>query len=198
MHSIIHLAIEHPKLAGAIGLGVAILFGILGVLSVLDMASLPEQAEVLSLTEISSRLVQQDKVWATVNEPVGWDCSNISQHQVGSSKQTDIPFSNTAQTIVAVATFNKPLTCEEIQKQLPSGFFYKASARYLDNLKEQGLDFSRYPSEAVYLDLCTICSRGNSLGLVAVFGIAVPVGLALYPLALWNKRQEMKKRKATT
>jgi hypothetical protein len=197
MYALVHVLtmifVERPRLAGAIGLVFAVLCAALGVDSWMKMQALPIQPEQLPLEAVAGKLSDQDRVWATIAGTVDWDCATLRYEVVGQDTHTELAFTAGEGTVMVWATFNRQLACPEIEAGQATGVFYKMSERYLDTLTEKGFDFGRYARATVFLELCTVCSRGNDGGLVILCAVFALVGLAIYPLSLWANRHERRR-----
>lgn len=189
LHGLIGLVIEHPKIALAIGVPIAVMFGALAVLSAVDLAQLPDQPEVLPLAEVGARAGATEDVWATVSDAVVWDCDSVREWGDQSSPRTDGALTSEDGSVLVVATFMDEVSCEEMKSGAPSGVFGTMSENRIAALVRNGFDFGRYPKASVRLDLCTSCGRGNSVGLVVLGGVLAVLALALYPLCLVARRQ---------
>jgi hypothetical protein len=112
---------------------------------------------------------------------------------VGQDTDTELAFTTGEGTVVVWATFNRQLACPEIEAGQATGVFYRMPKRYFDNLTGKGFDFGRYPHAAAFLELCTVCSRGNDGGWVILCAVFALMGLAVYPLSVLANRHERRR-----
>ncbi len=181
VHPLIELFAAFPKLAGLFGLGIAILFGIGGVANLIEVQQLPEQPVQMALADVPAALESQKEIWAELSE-VTWDCSNSIYDK--SADRTAVVFTDQAQSILGVATFSDELKCSNMQGKPAAGIVSRMDDSFYTRLPGRGFDLSNYSAATTRLDLCTFCSRGNSIGLIVLSAIFVPLGLGMYPLAL--------------
>ena len=62
-----------------------------------------------------------------------------------------------------------------------------------ERLPERGFDLADYADADIRLSFCTYCGRGNSMLGVILGVVFVPLGLSLYPLCLYLRRDFRKK-----
>lgn len=188
---LINLFASHPRLGGLFGLVIALLFGFLGISSWQDMQSMPQEPLRLSLAEASAlvRASGEDQ-WVTL-EKVSWDCANIVQHD----NRARALFSDESETVLGVATLSLPqgshLTCASLSPYEVTGILSPMSQGTYDRLDDTGFSLSGYDDASVRVALCTFCGRGNSRIGVVLAVILVPLGLAMYPMSLYLRRQRL-------
>ena len=178
-----------PKAVGIISVCIAAVWFALSATAWSDAQNLPSQPQNLRLADIAMDLKTRARVWATVSDPVEWDCETLLHETVGQAVHSTIRFNSADREIVVVVeTFTEKRSCTDIVKQPPKGVFNIPSKRRLEVLADRGFDFTAYPASATYIDLCNICGRENSIGLIIIFAALGVASLTLYPLALWMKR----------
>ncbi len=180
---LLDLFVKHPKLAGLVGVLFAVGATALGIVWWHDYAQMPDQPQ--SVTMVEAAAIADSKPWVTIEDGV-WNCQNI--WYMGSDR-TYAVLTNTSQTVVTVVLYSDKVSCNALQARQPRGILTRmAEKRYSVASREH--DFSEYPDATAFLDLCGFCGADNSLGLVVMSGVAVVLGLLLYPLSLreYNKR----------
>jgi hypothetical protein len=177
------LFMRFPLLGGLFGLVFSAAFSITGIMSWYDLQSLPPAPLPMTLQQATATLQHRDFVWVDLTD-VQWDCANIVSRQVGNSVRTEIFFTNTPQTILGVAEFSatSAYTCTQIQGKQAVGFLQVATPTFLQRLPSRGFNLSPYTHIVKHVTLCTFCSRTNSLMLVVLSIVFVPLGLSMYPL----------------
>lgn len=192
-HFLIELALRYPKLAGLMGAFFAIVFGIMGVSSYMEMQKIGDKPQDATLSSIIAYLNTNDRYWVNVQDG-SFDCQSIYYHQVGSSVDTEIFLENPDKSIVMLVTYTEKLPCSDIENSAVQGVAYKMSKKHQSLLADAGR-LQEFPNQTKFMALCVVCSQGNSKGLVVISLILVPLSLSLYPLVLWGRRQRAKKPK---
>jgi len=191
-HGVMLFFARYPIAGGVFGLLAAAAFGFLGVSSWLDLQEMPETPEALTLPEAILRLDEADDIWVALEGAV-WDCGNIVHTQVGSGDRTYAVFTDESRSVLGLATFSDRLTCAELGDSAAVGMLGPMSDGVYQRLPERGFDLSDYAEADTRLSLFTFCGRGNSTLGVILGAIFVPMGLLMYPLCLYLKRDFEKK-----
>ncbi len=192
VHPLIELFAAFPRLAGLFGLGIAILFGIGGVATWIELQQMPEQPVQMSLADVPAALVSQNKVWTELSE-ITWDCSNSVYDK--SVDRTQVVFTDQGRSIFGVATFSDKLTCSDVQGKPAKGIVSRMDDSFYTRLPGRGFDLSAYAGATTKLELCDFCGRGNSILGIVLCAIFVPLGLCMYPLALKLRADRDKREK---
>ncbi len=195
IHPLIELFAAFPKLAGLFGLGIAILFGIGGVANWNELQQIPEEPVQMSLADVPTALLSQNRIWAELSE-VTWDCSNSIYDK--SADRTEVVFTDQARSILGVALYGGKLSCNNMQGKTTGGVVSRMEDSFYTRLPGRGFDLSNYSEATVRLYLCTFCGRGNAIGLIVLSAIFVPLGLCMYPLALKLRADRDKKARRAT
>ncbi|MBI3943548.1 MAG: hypothetical protein HY326_11100 [Chloroflexi bacterium] len=123
VHFVIALLFRFPKIAGLVGLLIALASGYFGIEQWNSWRNLPNTAEQMSLAEMKSRIDAGEKVWGDVRD-AKWDCQNIIYSElVDKSINTEAVFTNDTLTAWGVANFSKKISCDEILKIKVTGGF---------------------------------------------------------------------------
>ena len=186
IHALTDLAVRFPKIAGLIGLVISIVFGALGVSSYMEMQKIADKPQEATLSSIVTYLNSNDRYWVNVKDG-SFDCKSVQYEQVGSGTNTEVFLENHDKSIVMLVTYVQELPCEDIKNNVVSGVAYLMSEKHRSLLTaDHWLD--NYSTQTVFVELCTTCSQGSSMGLIILSMIFVPLGLSFYPLAIWRKR----------
>lgn len=186
IHALTDLAVRFPKIAGLIGLVISIVFGALGVSSYMEMQKIADKAQEATLSSIVTYLNSNDRYWVNVKDG-SFDCKSVHYEQVGSGTNTEVFLENHDKSIVMLVTYVQELPCEDIKNNVVSGVAYLMSEKHRSLLTaDHWVD--NYSTQTVFVELCTTCSQGSSMGLIILSMIFVPLGLSFYPLAIWRKR----------
>ena len=172
-----------PILGGLFGFIFAAAFSVTGIASWLDLQASSSAPLQLPLQQALTNLAQRDYLWVDLVD-VRWDCRNIISSQVGSEVRTEILFTDAKQTVFGIAQFSEgtALNCTQIQGKRPVGFLRLMTPTFLQRLPQRGFNLVTYAQIPNRVTLCTFCSRSNSILLVILSLIFVPMGLCMYPL----------------
>jgi predicted outer membrane lipoprotein len=181
-----------PWLGGVFGLLLAAAFGFLGVSSWHDLQTMPERPEVLTLADAALRVNAGEFLWVEL-EDIEWDCSNIVQSGGGSEARTEVVFTDESHNVLGVATFSDRLACEDIVAGTAAGILRRMSDGVYERLSPRGFDLAGYADVEARVSLCAFCGRRNSLLGVILAAIFVPIGLLMYPLCLYMRKDARKK-----
>jgi len=192
VHGALLLFARFPKVGGVFGLLVAAAFGFLGFSSWQDLQTMPEVPETLTLSEAVLKLEETEDIWVEL-ESVEWDCGNIISSGGGSDDRTDVIFTDESHQVLGRASFSSRVTCAELADGTVEGVLRRMSGGVYERLPERGFDLTRYIDADVRLSLCTYCGRGNSMLGMILGVIFVPLGLSLYPLCLYLRKDFRKK-----
>jgi hypothetical protein len=179
------LMVRFPILAGAIGLVVAGMFGMLGVLSWQSLQEYGDQPRHISLSTSGQEITEQNE-WVVI-EDAKWDCSSMAPFGSGTDKRAEAMFTDESGKVLVVALLPEKVSCAELTASPPTGEIHRMSEYHHKHLtSEARLD--KYTNATTYLDMCTYCGPTNSRLGVILGLIFVPLGLALYPLSLYLRR----------
>ena len=192
VHGALLLFARFPKVGGVFGLLVAAAFGFLGFSSWQDLQTMPEVPETLTLSEVILKLEEAEDVWVEL-EWVEWDCDNIVSSGGGSDDRTDVIFTDESHQILGRAIFSSQVTCADLPDGAVEGVLRRMSEGVYERLPERGFDLADYADAETRLSLCTYCGRDNSMLAVILGAIFVPLGLSLYPLCLYLRKDFRKK-----
>lgn len=187
-HSFGAFLVRYPRVAGLVGLVVACMFAVLGVLSWLSLQAFGDQPTPISLA-VSGGMISEERQWVVV-EDAHWDCSSMAPFGFGSDSRVEAMFTDEAGTVVVVAVLSPEVPCAELTASPPTGEIYRMSEHRYARLKDKGR-LDNYSNATTYLEMCAYCGPGNSRIGVALGLIFVPLGLAMYPLALFSKRRTL-------
>jgi hypothetical protein len=183
------LMVRFPRLAGLFGLVVAGMFGFLGVSSWLSLKEFGDQPRQISL-RTSGHEISEKREWVVV-EDAKWDCSSMAPFGSGTDKRAEAIFTDESGKVLVVALLPDQVSCTELTASSPTGEIYRMSERHYEHLAGEGR-LDKYTSATTYLDMCTFCGPANSRIGVVLGLIFVPLGLALYPLSLYLRRQALR------
>jgi len=184
-HAALLLFARFPKVGGVFGLLAAAAFGFLGFSSWQDLQTMPEYPETLTLSEAILRLDEAEDIWVEL-ERVEWDCDNI----VGGD---DVVFTDASRSVLGVAKYSDPVSCSNLADGAVVGVLRPMFDGVYERLPDRGFDLTDYADADTRLSLCTYCGRGNSKLGVIIGAIFVPLGLSLYPLCLYLRKDFVKK-----
>jgi hypothetical protein len=113
----------------------------------------PDEPEQLTMDEIAARLPEEERLWVEFQD--GWlDCSTINHKSNPERlfwKGTEVLYANDAGTVVTRLKYSGHLSCETLEsKSRPAGIVTRSSSYSED-----------YP-QALFIDVCTSCSRGRT------------------------------------
>lgn len=190
IHSIVHIAVRFPKVAGAIGLLGAILFGFMALSSYQEMQKIGDTPQTANLESITAYLSTQDRYWVKVTDGE-LDCPSLHQEPVGSSVNTEVFVKDSTGSILMLVTFTQKLDCSQITSGMLQGVAYPMSAQHESILRSQSR-LNDYPDVSRFIELCTTCSPGTSAALIWISIVLMLAGLSIYPLAVrGGKRKEI-------
>ena len=169
---------RHPRTAGAVGFALSLLFAIGALTSLQELQALPARPEQATAARLPALVADNPRVWVEVPDPQ-WEGASRRTYPVGRYMRTEVIFANSAESVVVVATFSGDMTCDK----LPTSSIVGVASPTTEKRRAH-LETERYADEAVYIDLCTFCSRSNAgLGLTISVGMII-FGLLLGPMVL--------------
>jgi hypothetical protein len=175
-----------PRVLGPL---IAILFLWVGFSSWQELQRFPATPEVIPMEMVSQSASEQSR-WVHI-EGILWDCQNIVYSSLTRNSRTEIIFFDHTQTLLGVATFNGKLTCDEIALRGSTGTVQRMTDRAVPLLQNRGFHLERYPNARDYVDFCSQCGPLNSLILVCLSSLMVPLGLLIYPLYRRAQRKQI-------
>ncbi len=188
---LIEFLIKHPKVAAVFSLVCVTLCGVSSLLTGLDAVNAPSEPERLSITAAAHKAYENPgaNLWVIIDGGE-WDCHTIRYYDVGDETHTDVFLVDNSKQIIILATFTKQLSCDEIQEQQITGFLRSMQDRRLEIFKRDfQSELAAYENANQLLDLCTTCSKGNSLGLSIVFGLVGLGASIVWPLVIWENNR---------
>ena len=192
VHGALLLFARFPKAGGIFGLLSAAAFGFLGFSRWQELQTMPQYPERLSLSEAILWLDEVEDIWVEL-QWVEWDCDNIVSSGGGSDDRTDVIFTDESHSVLGRASFSYRVTCEDLPDGAVDGMLRRMSEGVYERLPERGFDLADHADADTRLSLCTYCGRGNSALGVILGAIFVPLGLAIYPLCLYLRREFTRK-----
>jgi hypothetical protein len=186
------LLARFPKLGGLFGLLFALAFGYTGFASWEMMQRMPRTPERLSLSEAASRASSGEDLWVEIAS-VKWDCRNVVYTRLLDQRTTDteVIFTDERAAVLGVALFreSRRLSCEDLPDTNVTGVLSRMGDTFYERMPKRGFDIAEYENAATRVRLCTFCGRPNSVGLVILAVIFVPLGLSMYPICLAMRKQ---------
>jgi hypothetical protein len=179
--------LQHPRLARLFGLFMVVVFGALGVSSLIDVSQLSDAPSVVTMSQFAETLKTQDRYWAIIPNPQ-WDCSTLLHTKVGDDMHTEIFIRDPENSIAILVTYIDPIECGDLDRAQAIGVGWLMSEKHIQNLEQEGrlASFRNYRTLA---SLCTTCGKQNSTGLLVISAIFVVIGLAIYPLISSARRE---------
>lgn len=177
---LIQFFLHNPKLIWIFSVVSIGMWTLSGYNSYRELSTMPLQPEQLSMEEVAAKM-EDGRVWVSINN-AEWDCENSLHRfkEFGSGNyRTYLVFTNPDQTIVGVVTSHTGKSCTESTNELPTGVVSPMNEKMKAAYQKKGIDFSRYPNENVYIDMCGFCGRRNSSLLLICSSLMFLLSLAL-------------------
>lgn len=190
-HLLADLVLRFPKIALGVGVLFALLFGVMGVSSFLEMQKIGDAPERVTLAALAVDLNEKERSWVIVEDGI-FNCESLHYEQVGSSEHTEIFVANGDASILMLVTYSGRLPCAELTQAALQGVAYRMSDKHASLLVDSGR-LNAMTARSDLLELCSICGKSNSWGLVVLSLILGLASLSLYPLALWGRKRQIKK-----
>jgi hypothetical protein len=190
IQGLIILFARHPKLGGLFGLITAIVFGILGLSAWSDARKMPDLPIHTTINQIATTIKTNSEVWVEI-ERVKWDCTNIVYTDAGTSMKTEVIFTDDSTSILGVALFSgdKQLSCGELNDRNVKGTVSIMMDGFYNRMAGRGFQLANYENSTIRLNLCTFCSRSNSLLLMIISFFMVLLGITVYPLSKYLRKR---------
>ncbi len=176
--------IRHPNLGGLLGLGVALLCGLGGVLVGSDLVNMPGQPEIISLAEAGAK-DEGRRLWVVLNDG-RWDCNSLAHYKDGQWDETAIAVTDDSRKTVVVAYYSGVKSCADLTQNLPTGRLWPLGPATLAVWNER-LDLMQYNADHYFL-LCGYCDPSNSVLSFQITCGASLLGLMAYPVLLFLNR----------
>ena len=177
---------QYPKIAGVVGLVLALFCSYLAIANIQETKRLPTAPSLMPISDaaVLASISFDQQPWVEIANGI-LDCDNLRHKSVGGGDRTQIIITDQNQSVVTVAEYSGKLNCQQVSERKVIGLLSKMSERrYQGFVGRNEFDLSHYSDAKVFMDLCAFCGRPASQAGTVVWGIMALLSLSLYPVAL--------------
>lgn len=185
-HALLSALLSKPKYVLIFGLVFGGFFGFLTGLFFIELQDMPEEPVEFSLSEQAEKITDE-RIWVKIVDGV-WHCDQVYYFGDDYDDDMEVILTNSSETAVVVVSYSSPMDCSEIMENEMTGELSRMNEIRYEKSLEKFDGFRDFPQAGEFFAMCGFCGRGNSEGLVIIFGVLALASFSLYPIVKFSNR----------